>query len=301
MERLLRTILLALLALAGSAHALCGQEMPLQRLPPTAEQNVGTSLQFEHGQPRKVIDAVGWVFGIPKKIIVWDRRAVNHHVSLETEQNLAEYLEINGLTSTKVRINEYDPAGEWQRLRENKEVGAGWRYTVGTLGVVVYTVLPGRVFGMDKYNPYTDSIYIYSDIPCLAQEQAGQAKIVQGRPHPGTYAALTSLPVVRLWPAKQRKNEVLDYTLAYGTAAQQEEATRVFYSEFGAEVGGQASIFLGSNLPITLAGAGIGHIAARYKAMTTPDPPAPAPAAPAADATLTASQTNGPVPETITR
>jgi hypothetical protein len=296
MQRLPQTILLALLALAGTAPALRGQEVQPERLPPTADQNASNNLQFEHGQPRKVVDSVGWVFGIPKKIIVWDRRAVNHHVSLETEQNLAQYLEVNGLTSTKVRINQYDPFGEWQRLRTNTEVGAGWRYTVGTFSVVIYTVLPGRVFGFDKYNPYTDSMYIYSDIPCLAQEQGGQAKIVHARPHPGTYAALTSLPVVRLWPAKQRKNEVLDYTLAYGTAAQQEEATRVFYSEFGAEVGGQASIFLGSNLPLTLAGAGIGHVAARYKAMTTPESPTPP-----ADAELSASQTNEVRPATLVR
>jgi hypothetical protein len=298
MQRLTQTVLLALLALAGSSPTLRGQEIPPQRLPPpVAETDLTGSVQFEHGEPHKVVDAVGWVFGIPKKIIVWDRRAVNHHVSAETEQNLAQYIEANGLVSTKVRINEYDPVGEWHRLRENKEVGAGWRYTVGAFSTVIYTVLPGRVFGLDKYNPYTDSLYIYSDIPCLAQEQAGQAKLVHARPHPGTYAALTSLPVVRLWPAKQRKNEVLDYTLVYGTAAQQEEATRVFYSEFGAEVGGQASIFLGSNLPLTLAGAGIGHVAARFKSMTTP-----APVTADADTTLTASQTNAPGPaETIKR
>jgi hypothetical protein len=200
---------------------------------------------------------------------------VNHHVSAETEQSLAQYLEANGLVSTKVRINEYDPIGEWRRLGANKEVGAGWRYTVGAFGTVIYTVLPGRLFGVDRYNPYTDSVYIYSDIPCLAQEQASRAKLVHARPHPGTYAALTSLPVVRLWPQKQSKNDVLDYTLTFGTAAQQQEATRVLYAEFGAELGGQASLFLGSNIPLTLAGAGIGHIAAHYNPTATPElPPA---------------------------
>jgi len=296
MKRFSQSILLAVLALAGSATSLRGQDAPAEYLPEPGEDVPTVSSQFEHGQPRKVVDAAGWVFGIPKKLILWDRRAVNHHVSLETEQHLAEYLEANGLTATKVRINEYDPIGEWQRLRANKEVGAGWRYTVGAFGTVLYTVFPGRVFGSDKYNPYTDSIYIYSDIPCLAQEQAGQAVLVHARPHPGTYAALTSLPVVRLWPAKQRKNEVLDYTLAYGTAAQQEEATRIFYSEFGAEVGGQASIFLGSNLPLTLAGAGVGHVAARYKEMTEPEPPAPEP-----EGQLTAFQSDEVGPETTKR
>jgi hypothetical protein len=291
-----RRNLLALLALAGSAASVHGQGLPPESAPAPAVSPLNCSPQFEHGQPRKVVDAVGWVFGIPKKIILWDRRAVNHHVSAQTEQDLARYLEANGLTSTKVRINEYDPIGEWQRLRANKEVGAGWRYTVGAFGTLTYTVLPGRLFGSDGYNPYTDSVYIYSDIPCIAQEQAGYAKLVHARPHPGTYAALTSLPVVQLWPEKKSKNDVLDYTLTYGTPAQQQEAKRVLYAEFGAEVGGQTSLVLGSNLPLTLAGAGIGHVAARFNANTPVEPP---PAAPGAE--LTASKSNEAGPATITR
>lgn len=297
MRRFSQSILLAVLALAAPAF-LRGQETLLPLLAEPVEEQLPGDPQYEHGQPHKVVDAAGWVFGIPKKVILWDRRAVNHRVSPETKQHLAEYLAANGLNSTKVRINQYDPFGEWQRLRANKEVGAGWRYTVGAFGTLTYTLLPGRVFGSDKYNPYTDSVYIYSDIPCLAQEQAGCAKLVHARPHPGTYAAVTSLPVVRLLPKKQSKNDVLDYTLANGTPAQQEEATRILYAEFGAEVGGQASIFLGSNLPLTLAGAGIGHVAARYNAYASAEPPI---AEPDADAELTASQTNYVGPATFKR
>ena len=82
---------------------------------------------------------------------------------------------------------------------------------------------------------------------------------------------------MQLWPEKQSKNDVLDYTLANGTLEQQDEATRVLYAEFGAEVGGQASVFVGSNLPLTLAGAGIGHVVARYSSNTSSElqPPAP--------------------------
>src|SRR6187549_2709266 len=129
MRRFAQTIVLAVLALAWLATSARGQVDSVSYLPEAGEDLPSINSQFEHGQPRKVIDATGWVFGIPKKIILWDRRAVNHHVSLETEQDLAQYLEANGLTSTKVRINQYDPVGEWRRLRANKNVGAGWRYT----------------------------------------------------------------------------------------------------------------------------------------------------------------------------
>src|ERR1700733_8971628 len=129
-----RTTLLAVLALAGLAASLHAQGPPLEPAPADVESSRSGYAQFEHGQPHKVVDAVGWVFGIPKKVILWDRRAVNHRVSPETEQHLAEYMAANGLSTTKVRINQYDPIGEWRRLRANKEVGAGWRYTVGAFG-----------------------------------------------------------------------------------------------------------------------------------------------------------------------
>lgn len=217
-------------------------------------------------------------------------------MSAETEQRLAQYLDANSLVNTKVRINQYDPIGEWRRLGTNKEVGAGWRYTVGAFDTLVYTVVPGRLFGSDRYNPYTDSVYIYSDIPCLAQEQASYAKLVHARTYRGTYAALSSLPVVQLWPEKQSKDDVLDYTLASGTSDQQNEATRVLYAEMGAEVGGQASLILGSDLPLTLAGAGIGHVAAHFNKNASPQTPPVA-----GDAELSASHTAETGPATINR
>jgi hypothetical protein len=294
MVGLWRTILLAALVLAGPA-SLYGQDLqpPILSAPPEQEL---CDPQFECGEPHKIIDGVGWVFGIPRKIILWDRRAVNHRVSAETQQDLAQYLNANGLDSTKVRINQYDPLGEWHRLRANKEVGAGWRYTVGAFGTFTYTLLPGRLFGADRYNPYTDSVYIYSDIPCIAMEQASRAKLVRARARPGTYAAFTSLPIVRLWPSKQSKQDVLDYTLANGTSAEQSEATRIFYAEFGAEIGGQASLFVGSNLPLTLVGAGIGHVRGRLKANESPELPPTA-----TDSDLAARNSSEVSPTTLNR
>jgi hypothetical protein len=272
MKRFSFTCLLALLAMATPAALLYGQDASLPPTPSMTSAAASDHSQIERGRPHKVIDSIGWVFGIPRKIILWDRRAVNHRVSAETEQSLAAYMDANGLVSTKIRINEYDPLGEWQRLAANKEVGAGWRYTVGAFDTLGYTLFPGRLFGEDGYNPYTDSVYIYSDISCLAEEQASYAKLIRAHAHPGTYVALVSLPIVQLWPGKQSKTDVLDYTLTIGTTAQRAEATHILYAEYGAEVGGQASVLLGAGIPLTLAGAGIGHVAAKS---VDDEPPAP--------------------------
>jgi hypothetical protein len=275
MEGFSRTILLTALAIVVTATPLFAEDLPPEPASTTAGTPPSTEPQFEHGQPHKVIDAVGWVFGIPEKIILWDRRAANHSISPETEQSVAQYLSANGMESTKVRVNQYDPLGEWQRLTTNQRVGAGWRYTLGAFDTLGYTLLPGRLFGSDGYNPYTDSVYIYSDIPCLGQEQASFAKLVHERPHPGTYAAVTSLPVVRLWPEKVSKDDVLDFTLAEGTPAEQNEAIHILYPEFGAEVGGQIGLFAPTEIPLSLVGAGVGHVAAHFDADASPPQPAP--------------------------
>jgi hypothetical protein len=221
--------------------------------------------QVERGRPHKLVDGVGWVFGIPEKIALWDRRASNHDVSAETEEKLSEYLAANGMESTKVRINQYDPGGEWRRLVDNKDVGAGWRYTFGALRTLGYTILPGRIFsgfvGGDSYNPYTDSIYVYSDIPAIAVEQGAQAKNVRWREHPGTYASIYSLPVLSLFPGKAAKSEVYDYVALNGTYEEQVAARDALYPKYGSEIGGQSTYLLpGSGLVLTMAGAGVGHL-----------------------------------------
>lgn len=222
--------------------------------------------QVERGQPRKFVDGVGWVFGIPEKVLLWDRRAENHQVSAETEESIVKYMAANGLESTKVRINQYAPGDEWRRLAANKNVGAGWRYTFGALRTLGYTVLPGRLVGNDGYNPYTDTVSIYSDIPALAMEQAGHAKVIHGQSQPGTYATVFSLPVLALFPEKRAKDDVLEYIAWEGGPAAEATAMRTLYPQYGSEIGGQAGAFVpGLDPLLTLAGAGVGHVAGWYE------------------------------------
>ncbi|MCA9086385.1 MAG: hypothetical protein KDA81_20145, partial [Planctomycetaceae bacterium] len=103
-----------------------------------------TGPQFERGNPNVVLDSVGWVIGIPSKILLLDHRVDNHRVDRATEAEVAAYLEQNQLRTVKVRVNQYHPGDDWKRLVANKSVGAGWRYTLGALSVVGETLLPGR-------------------------------------------------------------------------------------------------------------------------------------------------------------
>ena len=65
--------------------------------------------QIERGKPRPVLDGMGWVFGIPSKIILWNHRVENHNVSADTEASIRRYLDVNDLDHVKVRNNQYAP------------------------------------------------------------------------------------------------------------------------------------------------------------------------------------------------
>lgn len=227
--------------------------------------------RFEVGRPNKLIDGVGWVLGVPHKIILWDRRADDHRVSDETQDELAEYVAAHQLDSVKVRINQYDPGGEWRRLVKNKRVGAGWRYTVGALTTLSYTIFPGRLLGSDSYNPYTDTLNIYSDIPSLALEQAAYARDVHQRQWPGTYATLQGLPIVGLWHESHTKQDVHNFLADRGTPDEQAEAHRILNPQLGSEIGGQVGMLVpGAGLPLQFAGAAIGHVFGRHRANAIP-------------------------------
>lgn len=233
-----------LLAVAGLliALSLCGC-IPLKPRAITANEFLLSaelrdgSPQIQRGQRRKIIDATGWVIGIPNKIMLWNRRVDNHNIGPRTEQVISEYLAMNGLDTTRVRINQYAPRDDWRRLVRNKRVAAPWRYTFGAFATLYDTVLPGRLIGGDHYNPYTDTIHLYSDVPAIALHEAAHAKDFARRKYKGTYAAIYGIPGVPLFHESIATGDALAYAELYGSAAERREATNVLYPAYGTYVG----------------------------------------------------------------
>lgn len=246
------------LVIACSFAAPIAAQEP-ERLPPVEPPTV----EVEYGAERPIIDGVGWVFGIPRKVLLWDQRADNHAVSDETVSEVASYLHDRGVTDVKVRVNQYAPWEEWKRLTTNRNVGAGWRYTVGAWKCLEYTIVPGRLFGRDQYNPYTNSIYLYSDMPSLGLAESAYAKDVQNRRYPGTYATVQTLPIVAMWHETLATGEVLQYVSIRGSSEEREKIRRDLYARYGLELGGEFSRVLpDGSLLFPVVGAIGGHGAA---------------------------------------
>lgn len=274
----IRIILLFSLLFASTASSWAVDLIAKQ---PAGERAAGEGfmIDIEHGEPVPVIDGIGWLFGVPKKLLLWDSRADNHAISAETVEETADFLAENEVDGVKVRVNQYDPFGEWKRLIDNERVGLGWRATIGSVYTLGYSVLPGRLFGNDWYNPYTDSVHVYSDIPSLAMEQAAHAKDVHDRTHPGFYSAMQLVPFVGIVHEARSKQSVFDHVDEFGTLEERAEARRILLPQLGSEIGGQASLFVPQGDAIfQLTGAAIGHAVGRYEAnqieqMPTPERP----------------------------
>lgn len=223
-------------------------------------------VEVVQGNPNKVVDGIGWVVGIPRRIILWDRRVDNHRVQPETMAEVATYAKMNELDGICVRVNQYAPLDEWKRLTKNDRISPGWRYTVGAMSLVGYTLLPGRIIGVDNYNPYTNSVYVYSDVPALAMEAAAYAKDVKHRELPGTYAAVNHLPVVSVWHETINTQDTLDYLQAHGTYEEQREGLAILYPNYGASVGGAVGSLFGFTGVFEIGGAVVGHVSGWHKA-----------------------------------
>lgn len=224
--------------------------------------------QIERGRPNKALDAIGWVFGIPSKIILLDRRADNHHVSDKATDALSKYLAFNGLSDVKVRVNQYAPQREFRRLVRNKSVGWGWRYTLGVLSVLYETLLPGRIFGGDSYNPYTDTINLYSNIGAVGLHEGGHAKDFSGQRFKGTYAFAYMLPVFSLNAEGRATSDAVSYLYAYGSAEEEKEGYKTLFPAIGTYAGGFMSNGLGPLSPWYYAGVVPGHVIGRVRAGT---------------------------------
>ena len=260
-------ILLLVLSLSGCATVPYrhGVHFIDPRLP---AEPLAPEEQIVRGRPNRVLDASDWIWpgSWLGKLLLWDRRVDNHNIGHETEAVMRRYLDANHLGHVKVRLNAYHVRDEWRRLRANQSVGAGWRYTLGVIGWLQYTIMPGRFFGGDHYNPYSNTISLYSDIPAVAVHEGGHAKDFANRKWKGTYAAAYIIPFVNLYHEAIASNDALGYLRAEESAELQYEGYRIMHPAYGTYIGSNFGLlFPAYELPITLGTVGASHLTGRVR------------------------------------
>lgn len=215
--------------------------------------------QIERGKPNFIVDSLGNIISLPQKIILLNFKIDNHSISSKTEQAIAEYIKDKPqiMRDTKVRLNQFSPFADLKRLTKNKKISWYWRIFPG-IPVTLFTSLTGRLLGGDNYNPYADTVNIYSDIPAVALHEAGHAADTAARVEEGwaDYYTLGRfvLPVT-LYQEYAASQEATDYIKEKGREEEEKDAYKILIPAYGTYVGSQSGLPYGEAI-----GAGIGHV-----------------------------------------
>jgi hypothetical protein len=242
--------------------------------------------QIAIGRPNRFLDACDWIWpeSLLGKLMLWNAKVDSHQISPETIEAIRRYLADNDLRDVKVRINGYSVGDEWRRTIHNTAIGGGWRYTLGVAGWFMYTILPGRFFGGDNYNPYSNTINLYSDLVPVALHESGHAKDFARRRLKGTYAAAYShVPFFNLYPEGKATADALGYLNDRKDRARQKAAYKLLYPAYGSYIGGDAADWLlfPVNYAVKASAIVSGHVVGRIRAAFVPRM-APEPVEPAA-------------------
>ncbi len=205
------------------------------------------------GAPEKVVVQRGGQHKVIDKIsdtLSWPRRRLfpklpdKREIKPETLEQVAEYLNKNDLSEVHVSVRDYQPREQWRRLRDSQVTSPLSRYTFGSLGVIGYTLFPGKLFNANWYSPYTDTLYINSEAPTLIVHEAALAKDIRLRKLPGAHAVASQLPVLRTWCDINAAREVVGYAQAEENWKLEEEAYRQIYPKVGSEAVVGAGLFV---------------------------------------------------------
>ena len=244
---------LALLLLAG-----CATTVPYR--------GAGPHPQLERGGPVPIVDFLGNVLALPIKLILWDWRFANHYVSPATEEVLIGYLNAGDLPAFKdarFQLNEYRPDQDLSRLIKNRYVAWPYRLLIGfPVTLLSDVLLPGRLFPWgDYYNPYTNTVHLFSDHPAIALHEAGHVTDFARRRWKGTYAFCRLIPGVDLYQEAKATGEAIGYLKTISDQPGELGAYKILYPAYGTYIGGYVFAPIG-----TVVGALLGHVTGRSKA-----------------------------------
>jgi hypothetical protein len=226
--------------------------------------------QIERGEPIWIFDAFNdYLISLPTKILLWNRHVLDHRMS-ETDQRILEaYLAMNRLHSVKVRHNEYAPIDEFRRLTQNTEVGAGYRYTLGLFNWLMYTLVPDRIFagvpiigGGDHFNPFTNTINVYSSDVTVLLHEAGHAKDYVEHEWKGTsFALLRLLPGIDLMQEANASSDAIRFLYCIHDEPDEVRAYHTLIPAYSTYIAGYFQGGLIVTVPIVIAG----HISGRVQ------------------------------------
>jgi len=226
------------------------------------------SIDIERGVPIEVIDALGNLFSIQSKILLFNLHIDSHKISSKNEKLINEFIERHNLYDVKVRLNQFSPQGEIKRIfQKNNHMSIFFRVLFGPLGLIGYIFNIGRLFGGDHYNPITNTVNIYSNHPAIIIHELGHALDTRKRIFPGVYMLLRHIPLVSLYQEYAASKYAIDFFRENEYYHEELEAYKVLFPAYSTYVFGATFEYIPSPFIVWLFTPFIiiGHIIGRVK------------------------------------
>jgi len=226
------------------------------------------------GKPAPIVDFLnGYLFSLPAKLLYFNPRLHDHALPERSEELLLEYLEANGLADkVLIRHNQWAPVDEWRRLRANTDVNAFYRYTIGLYYLGYYTLLPPRLFGGsfvslgDRFNPYTNSISVYTSDVAFLLHEAGHVKDYNQVEKKGTWGAWLEIPVGALIAEYFASSDAVQFVYCTGHPELERSFYRRLIPAYGSYIGGYASYLIPGGQLVVVGGIFAGHAVGNVQA-----------------------------------
>jgi len=227
--------------------------------------------QIEVGRPVPLLDGLNhYVLSLPVKLLLLNWHVLDHELAPEDRALLEYYFELNQLTSVKVRHNQYAPVDELRRLIANREVGAPYRYTLGLVSWLQYTLIPDRLFagvpvigGGDHFNPFSNTIHVYSSDLAILLHEAGHAKDYVRHESKGTGFVLPRLlPGIDLLQEAAASSDAIRFLYCIREGEREVAAYRSLIPAYSTYIAGYFQGGLAATLPVVAGG----HVSAWFQA-----------------------------------
>lgn len=155
-------------------------------------------IKIEVGSDNRVVDTIRNILSIPDKLLLWNSKMNSGNVSPSVIEEMRNYLDSEGLHDVSVSVNQYKPQESWQRAFSNPKTSLLAKMTGGITSSLLETFSFNKLTGFigDHYNPFSNTVHLFSDDIAIALHECGHAKDFNSRRNPSLYVALGAIPTV---------------------------------------------------------------------------------------------------------
>lgn len=190
------------------------------------------------GAPLPFVDALGRFLSLANKLVFLNPRFESHEVGPEVERDIAAFIEHHQLAGLHVRLNEYAPLDDLRRLLVTGRTSLLLRLLFGLPTWLATTLSVGRLFGGDHYNPWTDTVNLYTGHSAVALHELGHALDFRRRRFPGLYGLTRYIPGVALYQEYLASRYAIEFMRARGMHEEELQAWRLLFPAYSTYVFG---------------------------------------------------------------